>query len=108
MAERQLGTLGRLVIARRNLSHVRQIPEKLIDVTVQPLMLPAAVRLRLRRRHPCPGGNYRQYPFGGIFVQTRSFGIIRPSTSIATDLREGIVDRFRSLPRHARRSWWGT
>ena len=27
-----------LVFARRNLAHVRQIPEKLIDVTVQPLM----------------------------------------------------------------------
>jgi ABC-2 type transport system permease protein len=27
-----------LVLARRNLAHVRQIPEKLIDVTVQPLM----------------------------------------------------------------------
>ncbi len=27
-----------LALARRNLEHVRQIPEKLIDVTVQPLM----------------------------------------------------------------------
>lgn len=27
-----------LVLARRNLAHVRQIPEKLIDVTIQPLM----------------------------------------------------------------------
>ena len=26
------------VLARRNLAHVRQIPEKLIDVTLQPLM----------------------------------------------------------------------
>jgi hypothetical protein len=27
-----------LVIARRNLEHVRQIPEKLLDVTLQPIM----------------------------------------------------------------------
>ena len=27
-----------LVLAQRNLEHVRQIPEKLLDVTLQPLM----------------------------------------------------------------------
>ena len=27
-----------LVFARRNLEHIRQIPEKLLDVTIQPLM----------------------------------------------------------------------
>jgi ABC-2 type transport system permease protein len=34
----RLGLSDTLVVARRNLSHVRQIPEKLIDVTLQPLM----------------------------------------------------------------------
>ena len=27
-----------LVFARRNIEHVRQIPEKLLDVTIQPIM----------------------------------------------------------------------
>ena len=27
-----------LVFARRNVEHIRQIPEKLLDVTIQPLM----------------------------------------------------------------------
>ena len=27
-----------LVFARRNIEHIRQIPEKLLDVTIQPLM----------------------------------------------------------------------
>jgi hypothetical protein len=27
-----------LLVARRNLTHVRHVPEKLIDVTLQPLM----------------------------------------------------------------------
>ena len=30
--------LDSLALARRNLEHVRQIPEKLLDVTLQPLM----------------------------------------------------------------------
>jgi ABC transporter DrrB family efflux protein len=45
-----------------------------------------------------PEGSYSQYLLGGIFVQTLTFGIVGPATSIATDLTEGIVDRFRSLP----------
>ena len=37
-AERlRFGLSDSLVLARRNLAHIRQIPEKLIDVTVQPL-----------------------------------------------------------------------
>jgi ABC-2 type transport system permease protein len=32
------GLTESLVIARRRLEHVRQLPEKLIDVTLQPLM----------------------------------------------------------------------
>ncbi len=44
------------------------------------------------------GGSYREYIIGGILVQSLAFGLVGPATSIATDLTEGIVDRFRSLP----------
>jgi ABC-2 type transport system permease protein len=33
-----------------------------------------------------------------VLVQTMTFGMVCPATAIATDLNEGIVDRFRSLP----------
>ena len=39
---------------------------------------------------------------GGIIIQSLTFGLNGPATSMANDLTEGIVDRFRSLP--ARRS----
>jgi ABC-2 type transport system permease protein len=45
-----------------------------------------------------PGGNYREYLIGGVLVQTIAFGMIGPATALATDLTEGVVDRFRSLP----------
>src|SRR6185436_12706353 len=45
-----------------------------------------------------PDGNYREYLIGGILVQTIAFGTLGPGVSMATDLKEGIVDRFRSLP----------
>ena len=87
-----------LVLARRNLAHVRQIPEKLLDVTVQPLMFVLLFAYVFSGAIHVPGGGYRQYLLGGILVQTLTFGIVGPATSIATDLTEGIVDRFRSLP----------
>ena len=86
------------VIARRNFSHIRQIPEKLIDVTVQPLMFVLLFAFVFGGVIAVPGGGYRKYLIGGILVQTIVFGIIGPATSIATDLGEGILDRFRSLP----------
>ncbi|HEY2602055.1 MAG TPA: ABC transporter permease [Thermoleophilaceae bacterium] len=90
--------LDSLVFARRNLAHVRQIPEKLIDVTLQPLMFTLLFAYVFGNVIHVPGGNYREYVVAGILVQTLAFGVMGPGTSIATDLGEGIVDRFRSLP----------
>ena len=44
------------------------------------------------------GGDYKEYLIGGILVQTLAFGMMGPGVSMATDLGEGIIDRFRSLP----------
>ena len=87
-----------LVLARRNLAHVRQIPEKLLDVTLQPIMFVLLFSFVFGRVIHVPGGSYREYLIGGILVQTLAFGMMGPGVSIATDLGEGIVDRFRSLP----------
>jgi ABC-2 type transport system permease protein len=87
-----------LVFARRSAAHVRQIPEKLIDVTVQPLMFVLLFAYVFGGVIAIPDGDYKEYLMGGILVQSIAFGIMGPATSIATDLTEGIVDRFRSLP----------
>lgn len=87
-----------LELARRNVAHVRQVPEKLLDVTVQPLMFVLLFAYVFGGVIHVSGGGYREYLLGGILVQTLTFGIVGPATSIATDLTEGIVDRFRSLP----------
>ena len=87
-----------LVMARRNLEHVRQIPEKLLDVTLQPVMFVLLFAYVFGNVIAVPDGNYREYLLGGVLVQSLAFGIMGPAVSIATDLREGVVDRFRSLP----------
>jgi ABC-2 type transport system permease protein len=87
-----------LVIARRNLEHVRQIPEKLLDVTLQPIMFVLLFAFVFGAAIAVPDGNYREYMVGGVLVQSLGFGVMGPAVSIATDLREGVVDRLRSLP----------
>lgn len=87
-----------IVLARRNIAHIRQTPEKLLDVTLQPVMFVLLFSYVFGGAIHIPGGSYEEYLVGGIIVQTLTFGIFGPSTSLATDLREGILDRFRSLP----------
>lgn len=99
LARRLLRPLGESVtLARRNLAHVRQIPEKLFDVTLQPVMFVLLFAFVFGDVIAIPGGDYRAYLLGGILVQTITFGVMGPGVAMATDLGEGIVDRFRSLP----------
>ena len=86
-------------IAGRSFAHIRQIPEKLFDVTLQPLMFVLLFSFVFGEVIAVPGGgDYKEYLIGGILVQTLAFGMMGPGISMATDLGEGILDRFRSLP----------
>ncbi len=87
-----------LVFAGRNIAHIREIPEKLLDVTIQPLMFVLLFAYVFGGAIAVPGGSYREYLIGGILVQTLAFGLVGPANSIATDLNEGVIDRFVSLP----------
>ena len=87
-----------LVYAGRNIEHIRQIPEKLLDVTIQPLMFVLLFAYVFGGAIAVKGGNYREYIIGGILVQSLAFAMTGPATAISSDLTEGVIDRFRSLP----------
>ncbi len=87
-----------MVFAGRNIEHIRQIPEKLLDVTLQPLMFVLLFAYVFGGAIHIGGGNYREYIIAGILLQSLAFGMTGPATAIATDLTEGVIDRFRSLP----------
>ena len=87
-----------LTYARRNLEHIRQIPEKLTEVTVQPLMFTLLFAYVFGGAIAVKGGGYKEYLIGGILIQSLTFAMMGPATAIATDLKEGVIDRFRVLP----------
>lgn len=86
------------VLARRNLEHIRQVPEKLTNVTIQPLMFVLLFAYIFGGAITVKDGGYAEYLLAGILIQTMGFAMMGPAMSVATDFQEGVIDRFRSLP----------
>lgn len=87
-----------LALTWRNLIHVRRIPEKLLDATLQPVIFVLLFVLVFGRAIDVPGGDYASYLMAGIFVQTLVFSSMGSSMTMAEDLGSGAVERFRTLP----------
>ncbi len=87
------------VIARRGLLHMRRQPEVLTDATVQPVLFVLMFGYVFGGAIGVPGaGNYREFLMCGIFAQTVVFGAFGVAVALATDRKNQVVDRFRSLP----------
>ena len=80
----------------RNLIHIKRTPELLLDVTLSPIMFVLLFNFVFAGAIPIP--NYESYMMAGIFVQTIAFAGIYTSVLLANDLKNGMIDRFRSLP----------
>lgn len=99
---RDVGLLRQsLAIARRNLIHIKRMPEMLMDVTVQPVMfvLLFAYVFGGSIAANAPAG-YREWLLPGIMGQTIAFTSFIVAVGLTADIDKGIVDRMRSLPIH--------
>lgn len=87
------------VIARRGLKHMKRQPEALADATIQPIMFVLLFAFVFGGAIKVPGGgDYKEFLMGGIFAQTMAFGVFGVAMSLASDRKNGAMDRFRSLP----------
>jgi ABC-2 type transport system permease protein/oleandomycin transport system permease protein len=87
-----------LEMVKRNLRHIRRTPELLLDVTIQPIMFVVLFRFVFGGAIPVEGTTYVNYLMAGIFVQTIAFAGVYTGVLLANDLKNGMIDRFRSLP----------
>jgi ABC transporter DrrB family efflux protein len=88
-----------LVLSRRSLVHVVRDPAQLADVTVQPIMFVLLFTYVFGSAIRLPGGgDYHEYLVAGIFGMTMAGTAPGVAVGLATDIKSGIVDRFRSLP----------
>jgi ABC-2 type transport system permease protein len=86
-----------LLIAR-GLRTVRRVPERLSDVTIQPVIFTLLFTYVFGSAIHLPGIRYQDYLLPGLIGQTIAFGVIGAGTATATDFNSGVIDRFKSLP----------
>ncbi|RYB96152.1 ABC transporter permease [Nocardioides glacieisoli] len=89
-----------LVITRRNLIHIRRMPEMLLDVTIQPVMFVLLFAFVFGGSIAVGGSpaGYREWLMAGIMGQTIAFASFIVAVGLTADIDKGIVDRLRSLP----------
>jgi ABC transporter DrrB family efflux protein len=89
-----------MTVARRNLIGLRRVPQLFVFTMIQPIIFVVLFRYVFGGAIAgIPGLPYVDYLMPGIFVQTVTFGAITTGISMATDVKSGILERFRSLPR---------
>jgi len=88
-----------IAMAGRNLITYRRVPQLLVFSTIQPVIFVLLFRYvfggAVSSSLSVP---YVDYLMPGIFVQLTVFGAIGTAVGLATDLKSGLLERFRSLP----------
>ncbi len=85
------------LMTKRSITHIVRSFDQLFSLIMFPVMF------MLLNRYVLGGAihtgiAYANYLFAGILVQTLAFGANYTTINLAVDMKEGIVDRFRSLP----------
>ena len=86
------------VLIQRSLKHITKNPDQLLGLTIQPIMFMLLFRYVFGGAIDTGGTTYVNFLVAGILIQMAAFGALTTSLSVATDVRRGIVDRFKSLP----------
>ena len=86
------------LLTARSLRAIPRVPERLLDVTIQPIVFILLFLYVFGSAIHVPGVSYKDYLFPGIIAQSLAFGIIGAGVATSNDMTEGVIDRFRSLP----------
>ncbi|WP_354497323.1 ABC transporter permease [Mycetocola sp. 2940] len=86
------------ITTRRNLIKIKRVPDILVFTTLQPIMFVLLFTYVYAGVIDIPGSTYTEFIMAGIFAQTVVFGSTYSGSAMAQDLKDGIIDRFRTLP----------
>ncbi|MEV4318227.1 ABC transporter permease [Actinocrispum sp. NPDC049592] len=88
-----------LATAGRRLRHLRRAPGRFIGITLNPLVSMIVLGYLFQRSILIPGGgSYQEFLFAGAALQVGLAGVGPTAVAVATDLKGGLIDRFRSMP----------
>src|SRR5687767_585213 len=86
------------LMAKRSITHIIRSLDQMMSLIMFPIMFMLLNRYVLGGAINTGDVTYANYLFAGVLVQTLAFGANYTTINLAVDLKEGIVDRFRSLP----------
>ena len=88
-----------VVMTRRNLVHILREPMQLSDVTVQPVLFTVLFVYVFGSGMSLPGGeSYTDFVLAGLLTMNLVTSSMGTGVGLATDLANGMVERFRTLP----------
>lgn len=85
-------------LTRRNLIHISCEPMQLSDVTLQPVLFTLLFIYVFGSAIPIPGGSYKDFALAGLLMLNLTTSVMGTAVGLSTDLHEGVIDRFRTLP----------
>lgn len=85
-------------MARRSIRHITRSMDQVLSLILFPIMFMLLNRYVLGGAIDTGDVTYVNYLFAGILVQTLAFGANYTTINLAVDMKEGIIDRLRSLP----------
>jgi ABC-2 type transport system permease protein len=86
-------------MTRRNLVHISREPMQLSDVTVQPVLFTVLFVYLFGGAIPIPGGGrFVDFLLAGLLALNLVTSTMGTAVGLSTDLHEGMIDRFRTLP----------
>jgi ABC transporter DrrB family efflux protein len=85
-------------LTRRNLVHIAREPMQLSDVTIQPVLFTLLFIFVFGSGIPIPGGTYKEFALAGLLTLNLTTSVMGTAVGLSTDLHEGVIDRFRTLP----------
>lgn len=87
-----------LVLVGRSLRAIPRVPERLSDVTIQPILFTFLFLYVFGSAIHIPHVRYQDYLLPGLLGQSVAFGVIGAGVATVSDFTSGVVDRFKSLP----------
>ncbi|WP_207922891.1 ABC transporter permease [Micromonospora sp. KC606] len=86
-----------LTLIGRNLRHIIRVPEQMIQMVSLPIILLLMFRYLLGGAIKVDQA-YINYVIAGLIVISVGFNLTTTIVGVTDDLRNGIIDRFRSMP----------
>lgn len=85
-------------LTRRYVLRARRQPDVVIGTLVLPVIFVVLFGYIFGSSISVGGSSYRSYLMSGLFAQTMLYAAGSVAVAVSTDMREGVIDRFKAMP----------